>query len=567
MAVEVTLNTPLADALSSVIQPKLVEVGWSTGGQDDETALAEYIILMLVNGKTQDQIAAELSGDLLNLGPDDPGAVDFSRWLFEQVEILDSQLNGTQSIQAAPSSEAGSGHDEGAMQAALGGSKGNSRDGDSITQDTEMGDNAEGLGEKTVPTGPRSMRKGGNPNVPKRLFNQLSKAMDRTQDGVLHRVRPQQGTERINTHSREMPRGPRNNPMRPQRPPVGRGMGPMQTGMMPNTGPAGPMSNMTPQQHMQLLAMYEEQAKMMAQILSPQQQQSMFPGPPMGGQMMNGGFSNPGFPPQHHQQPGRSLFDRIEEKPRRQNGPLNKRQHQNVGNFHNQQNTQDQNMDTDANQVTNSFPDPSSSMEVESSQQPNEGAPPADTICKFNLACSKQDCPYAHQSPAAPPGTTIDVQDNCPFGAACKSKKCVARHPSPAVKMTHQAEQECKFFPSCTNPACPFKHPTMPLCRNGADCTRPGCKFTHVKTVCKYNPCLNPICPFKHADGQKRGAFDDKVWVADQAKGEGEQEQGRKHVSERKFVDEADGEEELIIPTGSSAGESSVFAEVAGAVT
>jgi len=93
MTVEVALNTPLAKALGSVIQPKLVEVGWSSGGVDD-SALSEYIILMLVNGKTQDQIAAELSGDLLNLGPDDPGAVDFSRWLFEQVDMLHNQITG-----------------------------------------------------------------------------------------------------------------------------------------------------------------------------------------------------------------------------------------------------------------------------------------------------------------------------------------------------------------------------------------------------------------------------------------------------------------------------------------
>ena len=93
MAVEVALNTPLADALNSAIQPKLVEVGWASPGADDG-ALAEYIILMLVNGKSQDQIASELSGDLLSLGPDDPGAQEFARWLFEQINILSGQLNG-----------------------------------------------------------------------------------------------------------------------------------------------------------------------------------------------------------------------------------------------------------------------------------------------------------------------------------------------------------------------------------------------------------------------------------------------------------------------------------------
>jgi nuclear polyadenylated RNA-binding protein NAB2 len=92
MSVEVVLDTPLAQALNSVIQPKLVDVGWSTGGTEND--LAEYIILMLVNGKTQEQIAAELSGDLLNLEADNPDARNFSRWLFDQVDILNSQLNG-----------------------------------------------------------------------------------------------------------------------------------------------------------------------------------------------------------------------------------------------------------------------------------------------------------------------------------------------------------------------------------------------------------------------------------------------------------------------------------------
>ncbi|KAI9754131.1 MAG: hypothetical protein M4579_004853 [Chaenotheca gracillima] len=527
MAVEVALNTPLAEALSSVIQPKLVEVGWSTGGVDD-SALSEYIILMLVNGKTQDQIAAELSGDLLNLGPDDPGAVDFSRWLFEQVEVLHNQLSGGQVAETAQDAEAPGMRIIGSAQNETDVSEGNQHQGDVMGQDTEMGDHMEGSAETNVPTGPKSMRKNGA--GPKRMFNQISKAMDRSQDGVLHRVRPQQGTERINTHSREPPKGPRNNPMRPQRQPMGRPTGPMPNGMMPGGGPPGSQMNMSPQQHMQLLAMYEEQARMMAQILGPQQQQQMFPGMPMGGQM-NPGFNN--GPPQQPQQAGRSLFDRVE--PKKQNGHFNKRHNQNGGTGRHQ-NTQDGHMETDPQQ-------PSSSMEIETSQSKNAG-PPAETICKFNLSCSKQDCPYAHQSPAAPPGTTIDVHDNCPFGAACKNKKCVARHPSPATKATHQAEQECKFFPNCTNPTCPFKHPSMPLCRNGADCTREGCKFTHVKTVCKYNPCMNPVCPFKHAEGQRRGAFNDKVWVSDQAK-------ERNHVSERQFVDES-AEEELILPSANN---------------
>lgn len=358
------------------------------------------------------------------------------------------------------------------------------------------------------------------------MIGQISKAMDRSSDAVLHHVRPQQGTERINTHNRAPPKGPRTDQNRiPRTQPNGRRMG-MPNGSMPNGGAAGPLMQMTPQQQMQLMSMYEEQARMMQQLFSPQQQHMFMPA-------VNPAFQNGGAPAR--QQPGRSLFERVEGNPQLQNGQFNKVLQSNGGMFQ----LQEASVTTDApSNYTNG--DISSSMEVESSQNnPPESA--SETICRFNLTCTKKDCPYAHQSPEAPPGTAIDVNDECPFGAACKSRKCVGRHPSPAQKISHQSEQDCRFFPHCTNPSCPFRHPTTPPCRFGADCKKEGCKFTHVKTMCRFNPCLNPQCPFKHAEGQKRGVFGDKVWrVAN-----GSEDKG--HVSERKFVDEM-GEEELVVP-------------------
>jgi hypothetical protein len=90
MALE--LNTPVAEKLNNRIQPKLVEIGWSGG--EESSPLSEYICLMLVNGKSQSQIAAELSGDLLGLAEGDSSAIDFAKWLFDQVEELQSQENG-----------------------------------------------------------------------------------------------------------------------------------------------------------------------------------------------------------------------------------------------------------------------------------------------------------------------------------------------------------------------------------------------------------------------------------------------------------------------------------------
>jgi nuclear polyadenylated RNA-binding protein NAB2 len=376
----------------------------------------------------------------------------------------------------------------------------------------------------------------GGRNGNRRLIGQLSKAMDRSGDAVLHRVRSQQGTERINMHNRQPPKGPRSDQGRLQRPQLnGRQIG-MQNGVVPNGGPGLAGMPMTPQQQMQLFAMYEEQARVMSQIFSPQHQQIFLPGTPQ--PAFNPTFQN-GLLPQPPQA-GRSLFDRVEGTPQRQNGSFGRRPQQNGGHGGTNGAIAPQ-MGTALNpHQTPTNNDISSPMEVESSQTNQLGLSP-DTICKFNLLCTKKDCPFAHQASAAPPGITIDVSDHCPFGAACKNRKCVARHPSPAQKATHQFEQDCKFFPNCTNLSCPFRHPTMPMCRNGADCKREGCKFTHVKVMCKFNPCLNAACPYKHIEGQKRGVFDDKVWVAD-----GAQEKG--HVSERKFVDDETLEEELIVP-------------------
>jgi len=179
-----------------------------------------------------------------------------------------------------------------------------------------------------------------------------------------------------------------------------------------------------------------------------------------------------------------------------------------------------------------------SGMEVDGQETKSEKF---DTMCRFNLSCTNPTCEFAHQSPAAPPNTSVDLADTCAHGAACTNHKCSGRHPSPAVRTSHKQEVDCKFFPNCTNPACPFRHPGVTACRNGADCSTPNCRFAHSKIVCRYNPCLNPQCPFKHADGQKRGKFEDKVWSAKDG-------QGEKAERFADFANSGDGQEELVLP-------------------
>ncbi|KAI1335892.1 hypothetical protein F5Y15DRAFT_408823 [Xylariaceae sp. FL0016] len=482
MAVEVALGSPLADALNSAIQPKLVEVGWAQNS-GDSSQLSEYVILMLVNGKTQDQIAAELSSDLLSLSPDDPSVLDFTKWLFDEID----RVNGTstQHNNAAGTSQ----DDVVAME-----------------QDTDMASSTDSP-ELNAPTGPKSMRNGNGAmrgGREKRMFGQMAKAMDRSHDSVLHRVRSN-GNERVNAHNRAPPTGPRggrgnNRAMNNRAAGIAHGLNQMPN-MAGMPGPMGgnPMNDMSWMmqgggQQEQIFNLLQQQNQMMAQL---QQQLTQ--------QNQNGGRQ------------GRSLFERTHRGGRRGGHHPNHRGQQNESGRANEGGAEGEDVD----------------MGQSKSELPN----PETTVCKYNLTCGKQDCKFAHQSPAAPPHTTVDVSDICTYGAACKNFKCVGRHPSPATRRAHQNEQECKFYPNCTNPRCPFKHPDMPPCRNGGDCSVEGCKFTHVQTMCKFKPCKNRFCHFKHEEGQ-RGTFGDKVWTADGAK---------EHVSERKFADENGGEELRLI--------------------
>ncbi|KAF2789230.1 hypothetical protein K505DRAFT_284771 [Melanomma pulvis-pyrius CBS 109.77] len=533
MGVDFSNGSPLASALQGLVQPKLVEFGWTTGG--DDTQIFEYILLMLANEKNEAQIASELSNDLLDLGPENVETQQFAHWLFEQIDLVSRQLNGQ------PAGAADAAHLTAAQQ------DGASNDTTLSAQDAEM-DGVTEPAQGNIPTGPKAMRNGsGASSKPGRaggrLLNNLNKQM--SNDDPLHRVRGSQGSGRINSHSREPPKGPRGLN-------VGRGIAAMANGrgmgtlgsvnMGPGPGPgpgpgamngmngmgmnnmgagamAGmPMQPMGPngmpgmlnaQQQMALMQMYEQQAQMMQQIFS-----GGAPAP----------YVNPNFQQGNRNGHKKPLNERMDRSSRNKQGlpPSTK--------F-----TKDSH-DTTMTDGPTAENGEGSAMDIEG------GRPdPFTVMCKYNLRCTKTDCPFVHQSPAAPEGTPVDMKDTCTYGATCTNKKCVGRHSSPAYR--YQAEQECAFYPNCRDMAnCPYKHPTMPPCRNGADCTTPNCKFWHNTIMCKFAPCTNFRCPFKHVEGQKK-TFKDKVWVA----GKNGEEASKEHVSERKFVED-EGVEELIIP-------------------
>ncbi|KAJ9642210.1 uncharacterized protein PV06_03223 [Exophiala oligosperma] len=508
----IALETPLAEALSSAVHSKIVDEGWT---QEDDTSLAEYIVLMLANGKTQDQIASELAGELLQ---DAKGTTEFAQWLFDQVNALSNGASGSVPTETSQSSE------QIAEPATTGSSAENGASAIPAAYDQDMADNA----PENAPRGPKGLH-GGRPAGRGGRGGPGNKGGD----SVLHRTR---GNDRINTHSmRGAPKGPRNIQNRDLRPGMQKalngmnmsGQG-MQNPMMMNNGqPGQPMMHMTPQQQMEFMAMMEQQTRMLAQFT---------------GMMPGTGFGQ-GMNQQNGQ--GRSLFDRVESG-RGRGGARGRGRggHQN-GHIKTSKPDGDVSMEGDAQSAAADGSTTEAESQADGEKKPQD---PSNTMCHFNLRCTNKDCAYAHQSPAAPESTVVDMSDICSFGAACKNSKCVAKHPSPAQRGAFQAQETCKFFPNCTKPNCPFKHPTMPLCRFGSNCKTPNCQFTHLQVPCRFNPCTNLRCPYKHEPGQQKAtSLADYSWTPDKP---GPSDASKEHVSDRKFVDDQAGEEELVRPDG-----------------
>ncbi|MBW0513546.1 hypothetical protein O181_053261 [Austropuccinia psidii MF-1] len=75
---EIVMQTPEAKQLEISVQRKLAEFSYSTA---DDVVMAEYVVVMLANAKTPEQITAELT-ELIGEDMYDP---QFTKWLFEEV--------------------------------------------------------------------------------------------------------------------------------------------------------------------------------------------------------------------------------------------------------------------------------------------------------------------------------------------------------------------------------------------------------------------------------------------------------------------------------------------------
>lgn len=292
-------------------------------------------------------------------------------------------------------------------------------------------------------------------------MSQINKSMERKPDDLLHRVRPNQEKFK-NQQPPKGPAGIRPNGFRHSNGPMHNGghmnnRGGMHQNRMnggrPFNGPTPSLANLTPQQQMAFYQMYQQQSQIIAPFANGPVNTPPFPQGQMGAQHRNNHNHNHNhnrnMPPVRVNE---DAYSNNFSQPQRIGGGLGAGGGPNGGGS--------------LFERIQAPPDLGNEGEMDTNEGAEEGKVEKleEVPCKFGTGCTKVECAFGHPTPAQLGGkpTHYVSGEKCPFGISCKNRKCTGSHPSPASMPNFhprpkQIEQDCKFFPNCSNPVCPFK--------------------------------------------------------------------------------------------------------------
>ncbi|EJT96742.1 hypothetical protein DACRYDRAFT_97521 [Dacryopinax primogenitus] len=436
------MNSPEQVALQEAVKRDMIERGWQA--EDDPATLSEYAVIMLINGKPEDQVDAELS----EIIPDyDFG---FSKWLFAEAERIAS---GIESATPAPPAPASPIHRPISPP-------------QSPPQDSPNGPSLKRQ-RSSSPTGAnKAPRTSDAPLAPRAMRDRPLRGRGRERS-LLERMgpRPQQKNDEIQARIDAITGG---NP----------GLVPQQPGWQGAPMPMGPGS-----QDMAAMEMQKQWQDMMAMQMAMMQQMAMMNG---GMPFMPGGVVNPNM----QATPQRADNQRGRGRGRGRGGSTQAGQ------------TRNDLVETPALAPPVA---PTPAPVVAPAPAPALKPTPAPvspatlttipgTLCKFGLKCTNPMCHYAHPSPVATVESGLVLSEEiCPDGKNCKNPECVRVHPSPANAESKAIAPApavfqgimCRFGANCTRPDCVFAHPwnkaaqSNTPCRYGIACTRADCVFSH----------------------------------------------------------------------------------------
>ncbi|KAG8907267.1 hypothetical protein FRB99_004961 [Tulasnella sp. 403] len=496
-------------ALQASIQKELSVKGYSA---EDDTVLAEYITIMLINDKTPEQVTAELT-ELI-------GDYDstFTDWLFSEKNNPNlhpqSSANSTnksaptdqrrtspppsdrvpsQNLPSRPLSTASRPLHQQALSS-LSSQAPNSSSASPGQKRTSSQRSPSPTGHVAkrrladLPDRPRAMREESSATGPPPQRNTRSSLLDRVGPRA-----PPNGSDHVQDRIRSVTQQQPGNPpsMHPQMAAnFPNGVDPATMAMMQQQGfnPAM-MGGVFPpglEATMMAIQQFGQMAIQLGLVHNPL-------GVPPPNMMPPNQFPGPNPPFQH-------------DRRRNANGappkqPLSKPNPADAANSSNSTSTAQIATPTPTIEAPKPIPASSSALAVPS-------RPLSPTLCKFVTNCTNPQCRYSHPSPVATleSGVVLSTEP-CEKGLDCKDKDCIKAHVSKAAKNAPKATPpgtfapasaapsplssiQCKFDPNCTRPNCPYfhapakfkpktYHSSPVMCRFGSACTRADCTFGH----------------------------------------------------------------------------------------
>ncbi|GAA96905.1 uncharacterized protein L969DRAFT_90320 [Mixia osmundae IAM 14324] len=114
--------------------------------------------------------------------------------------------------------------------------------------------------------------------------------------------------------------------------------------------------------------------------------------------------------------------------------------------------------------------------------------------CEHQADCTDKDCPKRHISSAQKNPELVQASA---IAYLSKAPSAPQYPPPSSFGPSHKQGAPCKFGAKCTRPGCYFVHPwdhagaQQTTCRFGADCTRADCKFAHPPGRARKTPNLS----------------------------------------------------------------------------
>ncbi|KAG9030329.1 hypothetical protein FRB95_004114 [Tulasnella sp. JGI-2019a] len=531
-ASEIHLGSEKSIALQDAIQKQLALKGYS---QEDDTVMAEYITIMLVNDKSAEQVTLELTEligdydpsftDLLfaaknnpNLGVNEPTAPLNTSGGQNTADLAVSN--------ATPTSNFDTRHSRPLYQQAISalpsGSTGQKRSASQRSLSPTSGGPSSKRRQPDLPDRPRAMR---DENPTAGATAPVSARGNRLKNSLLDRVGPKaspNGPDPVQERIRSV--------TQPQQPLQQRSQGPggpnmhnLNPQMGPNMQPGGggfPGGQMDPAAMAMMMQQGYNPAMMNggfapngieATMMAIQQfgqlamQMGLVPGPmgmvgpgPM--QQPGGGHGGPRFQGDRGMGGGPGMGGR------HNGGQRNVPVAQGPPGTGNQRGPGPSSA-TGITTIHSPTPIVPATTSLPNSNVPLR--PLSPTLCKFVTNCNNPTCRYSHPSPVSTMESGVVLStEPCEKGVNCLDKDCIYAHVSKAAKNAPKSDTvaapihtpaaatvsqaPCKFDPNCTRPNCPYYHPShkqrapkpyasssSTACRFGAGCTRADCPYTH----------------------------------------------------------------------------------------